>query len=707
MISHSSGVRMMYIAARERKILELLLMKSEETTVKEISSELDVSPRTVHRDLKGVEDILTEHGLQLVKKSGIGIQVSGDKAGKEHLQQLLFTLSHQEYTPEERQTLILSSLLETKDPVKLIALAHDLNVTIATISNDLNKIEEQVTPFGLSLVRKRGYGVEIQGPESAKRKAMSKLIITNIDEFEFITILKETIQKKASQTIDTVTDRLLGLVEKQKLLMIERQIDSIKSDLPYSIADSAYIGLVVHLALAIERIQQGEEITFDHDYLQTLKKTKEYHAAEKIVAGLESLFSINISEGELGYITMHLMGAKLRNEHDDMLEDSSLHVGLLAQQLIRFVSQELDYDLQDNVSLFHGLVAHLKPALHRIKQNMGISNPLLSKIESDYHDMFVVLEKGVSEVFPELHVPKEEIGYLVLHFASAILNKEDKMNYRTLVVCSSGIGTSKMLSTKLQQAIQGITTVNASLFDLENVDVHDFDAVISTIPLKNFQHEYLVVSPLLAEEEIEKVKRLLKNRQLVQPRKKQRTNRAGQRATDRDFIEYVEKIKNYSTAIYSLLAQFNVRKLEMVSTVELALQMLCEPLEEKQTINSQEQVVTELLRREQIGGLGIPNTSLALYHTKSESVQTPTFSVGHLEEPLQVKAMDGDDLSMHTILLLLSPLNSNEETNEMLSAISALVIRDEPTIRFFETGTEQEVKTLLVEELSSFFKKKI
>ncbi|MFC0471414.1 BglG family transcription antiterminator [Halalkalibacter kiskunsagensis] len=697
----------MYISARERKILELLLNTREETTVKDLANELTVSSRTVHRDLKGVEETLKEYNLRLNKKSGFGIHVIGDNEVKEKLRMFLFNLSHNEYTPEERQTIICSELLDTTEPVKLVSLANDLNVTIATISNDLNKVEERLAPFDLTLVRKRGYGVEITGSETAKRRAMSKLIIDNIDEFEFISIMKETIQRKSSQTVDTVTDRLLGLVEKKKLLIIEKQIDQIKNDLPYSIADSAYIGLVVHLALAIERIQQGEDINFDADYLESLKETKEFKVAQKIVAGLEEVFRITISHGEVGYITMHLMGAKLRNDHDDLLEDTSLQVGLLAQNLIRFISKEMDRDLTNNMPLFQGLVAHLRPAMYRMKQQMRISNPLLTKIEHDYHDLFILLEKGVKEIFTELHVPKEEIGYLVMHFASALIHKGEGKERKILVVCSSGIGTSKMLSTKLEQEISGLKTVNASLFDLEEMHVKEFDAIVSTIPLKKFNNEYLLVSPLLSEEDIDKIKRHLQDKKELLGEVKLGKEDDRNQVNSGVFLQGIEKVKNYTTAIYQILNGFSITNLKAPVSIEKALFNLCEHLYATNVISHIDGVIEELLRREEIGGLGIPDTSLALYHTRSDEIQVPSFTISRLSHPLSVKAMDESTIEINTILLMLSPKDSNEETLELLSGISSLIIRDEDCIETFQSSSKEDLENLLATELKAIYEMKV
>ncbi|WP_342043536.1 HTH domain-containing protein [Bacillus sp. OTU2372] len=58
----------MYISARERQILEILLKTTDETTVKDLADLIGVSGRTIHRDLKNIEDILDEYNLTLQKK---------------------------------------------------------------------------------------------------------------------------------------------------------------------------------------------------------------------------------------------------------------------------------------------------------------------------------------------------------------------------------------------------------------------------------------------------------------------------------------------------------------------------------------------------------------------------------------------------------------------------------------------------------------
>jgi mannitol operon transcriptional antiterminator len=687
----------MYISARERKILDILLSHDQGIPVRELAEQLNVSNRTVHRDLKGVECILKEFHLQLIKKSGFGIQVAGDEHNKKELQMHLFHLSHTEYTPEERQTIVLITLLEATEPVKLTSLANDLNVTVATISHDLDKISETLEKYGLSLIRKRGYGVEIAGSESAKRRMMSELLFHHFGEYEFLSLIKESIQKRSAETINTVTEKLLGLVDQKTLLTIEKQIEEIQDELPFTIADSSFVALVVHLALAVERIIQGESINFDPQYLETIRRTKEYETAEKIARSLEHAFHINIPNEEIGYITMHLMGAKLRDRQGYMLEEASFEVGIKAQELIRFVSDELNVDLTDNDPLFQDLVVHLKPAIYRIEHNMGIANPLLSKIVQDYPDLFSTLEKGVKKVFLDLTVPKEEIGYLVLHFASALLR--ERKGIHALVICSSGLGTAKILATRLKKEIPDIVRIqHTSVLELKDVDTDQFDLIVSTVPIHNFTGHYFVVSPILQESEITTIKQFLENRKVKAPKEQDHQRMDGAEKV----VEKLSSVQQMSETIVHILKGFSLQELE-VDSVKDALSEACHRLYQRGVISNQEQVLTQLLNREKIGGLGIPDTSFALYHTRSPAIPVPSFTIYTLTKWQTVIGMHQEQMKVNTILLLLAPESATQEMLSVLSHISSLMIKDEESIAVFASGNYEKIYSFLSYHLEKFF----
>ena len=699
----------MYISARERQILEILLNEKDELTVKELADKIGVSGRTIHRDLKNIEDIVEEYQLSLQKKSGVGVQIIGDKKNIQELELFLFNLYHTEYTPDERQTVILCELLESSEPVKLLGLANDLSVTIATVSNDLTKLEEYIRKFGLSLIRKRGYGVEISGTEDAKRRAIRNVISEYVDESEILNLARESIQKRSTHQIHSISEKLLGLVEKKKLFMIENVIASISGDLPYTLADSAYIGLVVHLALAVERIQKGEGIKIDHAYLENQQSTKEFKFAKKIVDQLEQVFQIEIPMAEVGYITMHLKGAKLRHDHEYLSEASSLHVAIKTRNLIKYVGNYLSIDLSENRSLFEGLVMHLKPALYRLKQNMGISNPLLAKVKKDYGDLFSIVKKAVEQVFHEFAVPDEEIGYLVMHFGAAVLGYKEMSDLKTLVICSSGIGTSKMLATRLQKEFPELKDIqNVSVMEFKKMNALDYQLIISTIPIPDFHSDYILTSPFLNREEIEKIRSFMNEKKKMNGLGKsdQSEKHPGEKQSAK-LIEEMAAIRDYADTIRTILQGFAVKTIVENEAVEQILKRACQELYQQQIIADVDEVVKALVERESLGGLGIPETSMGLFHTRVESILKPSFTIYVLEHPVWVNGMDQSQIEMKHLLLLLSPVKAAESTLEVLSFISSILIESEESLAVFQSDEQDKVASFLTARLDQFFNEKV
>lgn len=68
-------------------------------------------------------------------------------------------------------------------------------------------------------------------------------------------------------------------------------------------------------------------------YKQEIQGKQEYQIAAKLIERLSEAFSIDIPEDEIGYITMHLMGAKLRENQSYLLEETSIDLAHRAKSL--------------------------------------------------------------------------------------------------------------------------------------------------------------------------------------------------------------------------------------------------------------------------------------------------------------------------------------------------------------------------------------
>ncbi|NAO99177.1 PRD domain-containing protein [Halomonas sp. MG34] len=700
----------MYITARVRRMLQVLLQAYDGITVKEIAATLDVSERTIHRDLKELEDLAKEFQLILVKRAGVGLSLEGKKEDKDRLNKELMQTAELDLSSEERQAVILSILFEAQEPIKLYALSSELRVTTATVRNDLDQLETELERYNLQLIRKRGSGVQITGKEASKRAAISNLISQYVEPYDFISLIKQNIQKKSGIQTDKISNRLLGLVDADKLHVIEERVEQARHELPNDLADSAYVGLVVHLALAMERLKRGEKIRFDPTSWKQLQGTREFAIAKKMLLDLEVSLDMEIPEDEIGYITMHLLGAKLRADQNYLIEDTSMDVAFKAKALIDHVGNQLNVDLAENAVMLNDLVAHLKPTMYRLQQEMNIKNPLLKEIMNDYRDLFDIVRAGVLEVFPGISFPDDEIGYLVLHFAAILLHDDNKTDLHALVICSSGIGTAKMLATTLQQRIPEIRHVdNKSMFDLQELPVGGYDIIVSTIPLQGFDGEYILASPILTKQEVHRIKKAIRQKKLTVTKKPANKEVHGMISTATSAEEFIRRLRGvevYSRVMLQILDHFSVKRLAEKRTTKDMLHIVCTELAQEGALSDPNQVFQMLVEREKLSGLGIPETKLGLYHTRSNGVNRPSFTVYHLEHPVTVKGMDDRDMQMQTILLMLAPEETEQEALEVMSLLSGMIIQGRERIQLFESGEEAAIKQLSIEEFQKLLNEK-
>ncbi|PEC50559.1 PRD domain-containing protein [Bacillus sp. AFS096315] len=682
----------MYISAREREIINLLLDHPNGINVQEIAENLNVSSRTVQRELKGVESIASAHNLFLKKVLGVGMYIEGTPEQKNELQ-IAILKSGQEFTQKERQELILCSLLKEPESIKLSSLANDLHVTVATVSNDLNKVEEWLKEFDLDLIRKKGYGIALLGSERKKRKALGHLIAQQLNEYEFLSVVEDEYESE-----NRFSNGLLEIIKLEKLTMIGKIIRDIEQQLPYSLADSAFMTFTIHLSLAIERIIQGEVVKMDQVVLEELSTTKEFNIASQIVNELEEVFKVNIPSAEKAYITMHLLGARQRQEKNDWLEESSTETVVGSKKLINYVSKELEINFEEDQALFEGLITHIEPAIYRIQKKLDANNPLASQIQEDYPAMFKIIQEGLKEAFPKIVFPTEEIAYLVLHFGSSQVIYDNSKEVKALVLCSSGIGSSKMLASRIKKEIKEITDIEvSSLANLRNIQIDQYDIILSTVEMPGFSQKYITVNPLLPKNEAEQIRDEIKRNSLTTEatllRKLQ--NKKLQKQIKLETPELIKQnleiVHQYSETVLHILNTFETISLPFIPTSSILLLEVCKQANVRGLIGDYFEVTNQLTEREKKGGLGIPGTSIALYHCRSEYVMQPVFLSFLLHEPMIVKAMDHSSIKINTLLLLLAPVDMQTGQLEVLSTISSTIIEDEESTRIFTSNNYTDI----------------
>ena len=157
----------MLLSKRERAITEMLLKHQDQyLTIYDIAQTLAVSSRTIHRELKSLEETLTQLGLKLERVVRKGVKLSRSTTAVDRLQQLVQDQPMADLSEEEQQVIILYALIQADAPIKQYSLAHEIGVSTQTLSKILDQLEQVLTNYQLTLQRKRGEGISLQGAES-------------------------------------------------------------------------------------------------------------------------------------------------------------------------------------------------------------------------------------------------------------------------------------------------------------------------------------------------------------------------------------------------------------------------------------------------------------------------------------------------------------------------------------------------------------
>lgn len=698
------------VTTRRKEIIERLCREDDYVTINSISKDIGVSTRTILRELKEIEGWLEEKGYSLSKKTGVGIKLSSSLKDKELLLMSIDEeASDKTFTPEERQTVIISELLQNKEPIKLYHLTRILYVSEGTISNDLDKLEGWLSNYSLRLIRKPGLGVYLQGNEKNKRRAMVNLIYEKVDEKQILNFIQENIGKsnEAAGSIEINTrNRLLNLMEKETIRKLEELINKAEENMNYKLADSSYVGLIVHLALAIKRIKNNEKIIMDKGFLADLKENSEFEIAKNLAENIATLFNIEIREDEIGYITMHLMGSKNRS-NTYVNKESTIgyyQIVKLAKEIIRTAEAEMGSFIEDNEKLLIGLVNHLEPAIKRLKMRMDIRNPLLQEIKDYYPHLIRVSEKcvrGLEEYIGD-KVPESEIAYIAMHLGAAFEKKLvlPKRKFRVAVACPSGIGTSSLLATRIEKEYDSIQVVDliSAIYVMDNwLKEEEIDFVISTISMENINIPAITVNPLLMEDDINRINSFIEGF-----KRHGRFKEITQEPVD--FKERLLKLQEYSEGILQILDSFFLYPVAAANIQELIDKAAILIDDSK---DMQQHIRRDLLARERKGGTLISGKGILLLHCRTTAVDTLYFGALNLTGGLTVKNGRDEGEEATLALVMLAPEDSKAGYYEVISEVSKMIIDRPMLLNLFKEGEREKAYIEISNYLTEFYKFKI
>ena len=513
----------MIYSSRLKKILQIIIETDGYVKVEELAKRLKTSSRTIFRELRHIDDELKEYHVRLVSKAGMGIHMEGSYEDKEALRQELNTEQIQYLNKEERQHLLIFELLRSDEVQKLLHYGALFQVSEATISNDLDGIEPWFRQHDLSLIRKPGVGVGVQGEEAVLRKAMTQLLQEDLQSKESY----ESVNFLDSQTL--LTEIFLhqdaGILNMLNQDILKRILDVFQTNQHElnldRYAQASYIGLIMHLVIAIERILKNEELKDGGDVVAMVQEDASYQQAQQMAHVLELEFDIDIPDVEIAFIALHIRGAKIsRVEYDSLQDEPARQLRDVLYAMLQTYDEEKRYLLLEDEELFQGLLTHLSPTITRLQHDLPIYNPLLSQIQTEYRELYEQTKQAcrVLENYCGVSISADETGFITMHIGASLERMQHTVIHRRVipigVVCASGIGVSAMLSARIQKSFH--PDVRLQIFSMEDVQRHAYDdaeLLVSTFSLDVADREVIVVTPLLNQQDIHNIRTALTCRQ--------------------------------------------------------------------------------------------------------------------------------------------------------------------------------------------------
>lgn len=693
----------MYLSKREKLLLTLLMNQPSGVTVSFLIEKLDVSRRTVYRELSNAEETLDNFGLKLVKDAK-GYIISGDK---ENLDKLRNSISEKklldDFSKKQRQRILIIKLLLAEDELKIDGLAIDLGVSASTIQSDLQSIEQMFQEYKIEVERRKSLGIIAHADEISLRLIISGLISIEFNEFNFFRLFDE-----ANNIIDeryhSLSNVFLEVID-QKALEISfksiRQYEKFRFD---EVTDTQLQNLIILLALTAMRIKDGHTIKYQDNKIKQ-KREKNKVLAEYLLDELTLQYSnFIVTEEEINFLTSQIEGLNVPLKHE-FSESYDINLIYKTRELIRSVSDEMNRDLREDKALYNDLLAHINASLSRDQSPIyKKSNPLLDKIYYEFTELSHVVEKHLKRLFLDIDFHANDVLYIVIHFASAFERTAEINDLSILIVCSSGVGTAKILESRLVKNIPEINAVDIStVSNLYKHNFEEYDLILSTIFLNGFEQEYKVVTPLIMDDEMENIKTIIAQKISHKQSHRKVVSRNTNTIQSLDQFDEFNNFYRRTSIINAILHSFNVKTIKNKPSIRDMLEYICSNLEEE-VILEQEPVVQKLERRLNQAPIGIPDTQMALFHCIDSGIKQPFFSIYDLEEPINIQDMSHSNMKLTRVLLMLGPEPIDEMAQEILGTISGSIVENQSNLQLFNEGSREVLEQFISQLFLSILK---
>lgn len=205
---------------------------------------------------------------------------------------------------------------------------------------------------------------------------------------------------------------MIEKVDNGFFVVCEEAIYEISEKINQELNESIHIGLIDHLYFAIKRLKNNEEI--ENPFLVEIETlySKEYMLADMVAKKVGAYCNVDIPDGEIGFIALHIHSAINNGKISNTLKNS-----YLGSTIVEHVEDRLNIEIDRKSLDYARFLTHIKFAIQRIVENIHINNELTKIIKSSYKESFSIAEEVAEIIEDELgiKVMEDEVTFLTIH----------------------------------------------------------------------------------------------------------------------------------------------------------------------------------------------------------------------------------------------------------------------------------------------------
>jgi mannitol operon transcriptional antiterminator len=671
----------MKLSVRLIQIVLLLLSSGKPIPAGILAENMQISKRTVFRELENADNDLKEYYLKLETKSKKGISLIGSEANKN---KLLEELKKLEYTDpqnkEERHNRLILEILKQEEPQKAYYYSSLLKVSEGTINNDLDNIEEWFSRNNITVVRRSGLGVYLDYKEEDYRKTCMRYVYRNTQD---------------------PLNRLSDLIEPSIVNNVIDSIKKVKNNKLSGMTESSYTELIIYLSIMTKRILTGKKNEREKSISLAGQNIKDYEFVIELISLLSEQFSAEYTTTEIIDLYIYIKGSKLQhvNENEDIF-DIEPDIRYMIYEMIEQYDGAIAYQLKQDTDFIKGLIAHVRPTIIRLQHGIEIQNPFQKEIKSLYPKVYAKahrVAKVIEDKF-DLKVPEQELGLIAIHFGGAEVRLKRDYKYSRKanvgVVCSSGIGISALLSSRISHIFYDkVRILTLSISDLSTNKIQDIEILISTFDISNSNHNYIKVNPMLTERDVLMISEEIEN---------VLNNTTPNKSTEKvDTLYKVEEIGLITKEISSIIKNFELYTVKSGIKMDEVMSFVSEVIGENE--DGKNHIYNDLKKREELSTQVIPEFEFVLLHAKTKGVDESKFI---LIKPEGAHFADEYFSNSKVIVVMLIP---EDDLRGILaiSSISSAIFDDELFLDDIKSGNKEAVKGYIERILKEYLSEKI